>query len=69
MEEKEKQERIFHKAKPAHVEAERERLLGYNIYLERYVAKTFNKLKKQTFAIGLFSAEGILVDLSACSAS
>ena len=63
MEEKEKQERIFHKAKPAHVEAERERLLGYNIYLERYVAKTFNKLKKQTFAIGLFSAEGILVDL------
>ena len=55
--------REFEKADPKHTEEERARLQGYNVYLERYVAKTFNKLEKQTFAIGLFSSEGILVDL------
>lgn len=41
----------------------RHELRGYRVYLERYVSKTFNKLDKYTFALGLFSQEGMLVEL------
>lgn len=63
MEKESKGERIFRQATPEQVSAARTRLIYYNMYLERYVAKTFNKLKSYSFAIGMFSDEGILTDL------
>ncbi len=63
MEKGTKGERIFRQATPEQVSVARTRLIYYNMYLERYVAKTFNKLKSYSFAIGMFSDEGILTDL------
>lgn len=63
MEKETKGERIFRQATPEQVSTARTRLIYYNMYLERYVAKTFNKLKSYSFAIGMFSDEGILTDL------
>lgn len=59
----EKTARIFQQADSKTVQAELKRLVMYNTYLERYVAKTFGKLQSNSFAIGLFSPEGILLDL------
>jgi len=55
--------RYFKQAQSKHIREELHRLVEFNIYLERYVAKTFNKLGSHTFAIGLFSSEGALLDL------
>ena len=59
----EKRERCFKQADSRHMREELHRLVEYHIYLERYVAKTFNKLRRNTFAIGLVSSEGALLDL------
>ncbi len=59
----ETRERYFKKADSGHMQSELHRLMEYHIYLERYVAKTFNKLRSNTFAIGLVSSEGALLDL------
>ena len=59
----EKKERCFRQADSRHMREELRRLVEYHVYLERYVAKTFNKLRSNTFAIGLVSSEGALLDL------
>lgn len=53
----------FQQAGPRQMQAARHDLKDYNVYLDRYVSKTLNKLSENTFAIGLFSSDGILVDL------
>lgn len=53
----------FQQAGPKQMQAARHSLKGYNVYLDRYVSKTLNKLSEITFAIGLFSSDGILADL------
>ena len=59
----EKKERCFRQTDSRHMREELRRLVEYHVYLERYVAKTFNKLRSNTFAIGLVSSEGALLDL------
>lgn len=62
-ENKQNQKRMFKQVSQKRLKQERDKLVGLSTYLDRYVAKTFNKLNSNPFALGLFSEGGVLLDL------